>query len=433
MSLGAIATYLLTFGGGFASLFNPFIGLLIYISFSIIRPDSLWGYSLSSSIPYTRVVAIALLIGWVFNGFGKWNFGRGRVVVYALVAYWLWAVVCATLAPNQHVAWLFVENTAKILIPFVVGITLIDSVDRLKKLAWVLVLSLGYIALEMNISYYQGFNKMQVLGHGGMGNNGTAIAMASGVGVAFFLGISESRMWLRGVAWFATLLMTHSVMLAFSRGGMLALVVTSVVSFFLLPPQKPKHVFGLILVILIALRLVGDEVSARFMTIFSDSANMDGSARSRLDLWASAWDTMKAHPIFGIGPDHWAFMAPKYGWVEGKEVHSTWLQTGAEMGFLGLVFLGGFYVFCLLRLWPILREKVSVSDPAIYSISRMVFAGLVGFMASSQFVSLEGLEYPYFVALLGVGALRLIPESEPLPRLRKVPVLSTASVFPEIK
>ena len=268
MSLGAIATYLLTFGGGFASLFNPFIGFLIYISFSILRPNSLWGYSLNPSIPYARIVAIALLIGWVFHGFGKWNFGRGRAIVCALVAYWLWAVVSAILAPNQHVAWMFVENTTKILIPFVVGITLLDSVDRLKQFAWVLVISLGYVALEMNISYYQGFNKMQVLGHAGMGNNGTAIAMASGVGVAFFLGISENRMWLRGVAWFATLLMTHSVMLAFSRGGMLALVVTGAVSFFLLPPQKPKHMFGLILVILLALRLVGDAVSARFMTIF---------------------------------------------------------------------------------------------------------------------------------------------------------------------
>jgi len=433
MSLGAIATYLLTFGGGIVSLFNPFVGLLIYIAFSIVRPTSMWGYDLSSSIPYTRIVAIALLVGWVFHGCGKWNFGRGRVIVYALVGYWVWAVVCAAIAPNQAVAWTFVENTAKILIPFVVGITLLDSVDRLRQLAWVLVLSLGYVALEMNVSYYEGYNRIQELGHGGMGNNGTAIAMASGVGVAFFLGISENRMWLRGAAWFATLLMAHSVMLAFSRGGMLALVVTGVVGFFLLPPKKLRHVFGLILVILVALRLAGRQVTDRFMTIFADSQERDGSAQSRLDLWAGAWDTMKAHPFFGIGPDHWAFMAPKYGWVEGKEVHSTWLQTGAELGFLGLVFLGGFYVLCLVRLWPILREKVSVDDPSIYSIARMVFAGLVGFMASSQFVSMEGLEYPYFVVLLGVGALRLIPQPEPVPRLRKVPALSAAAVFPEIK
>jgi probable O-glycosylation ligase (exosortase A-associated) len=433
MSLGAIATYIMTFGGGIASLFNPFIGLLFYIAFSIIRPYSLWGHWLTGSIPYVRVVALALFVGWALHGLGKWNFGRGKLVVYAFIAYWVWAVLSAMFAPNQQVAWAFIENTAKILIPFVVGATLIDSVDRLKQFVWVLVISLGYIAFEMNLSYYQGFNKMQMMGHGGMGNNGTAIAMASGVGVAFFLGISENRMWLRGIAWFATLLMAHSVMLAFSRGGMLALVVTGIVGFFLLPPKKPKHLFGLILVIILALRLAGQGVTDRFMTIFADSDSYDGSAQSRLDLWASAWDTMIAHPLLGVGPDHWGFIAPKYGWVEGKEVHSTWFQTGAELGFLGLIFLAAYYLLSLLKLWPILREKVPVDDPYIYSIARMVFAGLVGFMASSQFVSLEGLEFPYFVALLGVGALRLVPEPEPAPRFRRAPALSAASVFPEIK
>jgi len=110
MSLGAIFTYALTFGGSLVSLFNPFVGLLIYIAFAIIKPASLWGFALSPDIHYSRIVAIALLIGWVFHGFGQWNFGRGRAIVYAFVGFWLWSVVCAMNAPNEQVAWLFVEN-----------------------------------------------------------------------------------------------------------------------------------------------------------------------------------------------------------------------------------------------------------------------------------------------------------------------------------
>ena len=61
----------------------------------------------------------------------------------------------------------------------------------------------------------------------------------------------------------------------------------------------------------------------------------------------------------------------------------------------------------------------------------MVLAGLVGFLIAGQFVSLEGLEVPYYVTLLGVGALRLIPQPAALPRLGKIPTLSAAaSVFP---
>jgi len=425
MSVGAIATYLLTFGGGFASLFNPFIGLLIYIAFSIIRPGSLWGYALSSSIPYSRIVAIALLVGWVFHGFGKWNFGRGRMVVYTLVGYWLWAVVGASFASDQQVGWAFVENMAKIVLPFVVGATLIDSVEKLKQLAWVLVSSLGYVAYEMNLSYYQGFNRMYEMGLGGMDNNSLAISMAAGVGVAFFLGVSADRTWTRGVAWVAALLMAHTCMLAFSRGAMLALVIASMVSFFLLPPKKTKHLFGLLVVVLIALRLAGPQVSERFMTIFASAEERDGSARNRLELWANAWDAMKSHPILGVGPDHWPLIAPQYGWELGKEAHSNWLQTGAEMGFPGAILLLGFFGLCIVRLWPIVRGKVQVSDPGIRDAARMAIAGLVSFVLAAQFVTMEGLEFPYYVALLGVGALRLIPQSAALPsRLGRVPELS---------
>ena len=111
-------------------------------------------------------------------------------------------------------------------------------------------------------------------------------------------------------------------------------------------------------------------------------------------------------------------------------MHSTWFQTGAELGFPGLILLGGFYVLCLGRLWPVVREKVSIDDPWVHNISRMVFAGLIGFIASSQFVSLEGLEFPYFVVLLGMGALRFAPQPCPLLRTKRVHEFSAATIYP---
>ena len=42
----------------------------------------------------------------------------------------------------------------------------------------------------------------------------------------------------------------------------------------------------------------------------------------------------------------------------------------------------------------------------------MVIASLVGFMCSAQFVSLERLEVPYYVALLGASALKLYSHAD---------------------
>ena len=43
-SKGLLLTFGLTYGGGLVALFNPFIGLLIYVCFSIIRPEDMWFY-----------------------------------------------------------------------------------------------------------------------------------------------------------------------------------------------------------------------------------------------------------------------------------------------------------------------------------------------------------------------------------------------------
>jgi putative inorganic carbon (hco3(-)) transporter len=220
---GLIFTYALTYGGSVVALFNPFVGLLIYICFAIVRPQSLWHWSVPAG-NYSRTVALALLIGWALHGFGNWNFGRARGVVFALLGFMAWMVFSSIFAFNPGMAWRNTESIAKIVLPFVVGITIIDSFDRVKTLAWVIMLSQGYVAYDLNMSYLSGHNRLTVAGFGGMDNNCNAIAMVCGAGFAFFLGLAESG-WRRWLAFIAAAFMTHAILFAFSRGGMLALIV----------------------------------------------------------------------------------------------------------------------------------------------------------------------------------------------------------------
>src|SRR5262245_44206079 len=116
--LGYLFTNLLTFGGAAAALFRPHIALLVYVSFAILKPESLWFWSV---VPwhYSRVVGIALLVGWAIHGFGKWEFGKAGGVVFLLLIYGLWIVLSAMFAPNPEIGWQFVEKQAKIILPFV--------------------------------------------------------------------------------------------------------------------------------------------------------------------------------------------------------------------------------------------------------------------------------------------------------------------------
>src|SRR5215469_963534 len=101
---GLIFTFAMAYGGSVVALFRPWYGLLIYVSFSIIRPDSVWWYSVPRG-PYSRIVAIGLLAGWVFAGFGSWQFGRASRIVWAAIGYQLWSVLSALQAVDQNIAW----------------------------------------------------------------------------------------------------------------------------------------------------------------------------------------------------------------------------------------------------------------------------------------------------------------------------------------
>jgi probable O-glycosylation ligase (exosortase A-associated) len=341
----------------------------------------------------------------VSKGFGNWRFGRAGTIVITLMAYSLWALIAATWAIDPSKSWEFLEALAKIVLPCLVGITIIDSVTKIRWLAWVIALSQGYVAMELNLTYFSGYNRLYEDGFAGMDNNSVAISLVTCSGLAFFLGLETPKLWLKGLALAAAAFMGHAILFSFSRGGMLALAVTGIVSFLILPKQ-PKHYLMFAIAALTLISLAGPEVVARFGTSFAGEEARDSSAQSRLELWSACWDLMTKHPL-GIGPDQFGMVVHEYGFPPGKQAHSLWMQQGAEVGFLGLGCLLSFYGLCIVRLWPLTRERCLVPDPWLHTAGRMVLSSLVGFTVSAQFVSLTTLEAPYYIVMIGAAVLKL--------------------------
>lgn len=401
---GIIFTYALTYGGAAASFVNPWIGLLVYVTFAIIKPDALWYWSVPAG-NYSRVIAMALLAGWALHGFGDWRFGRASGLMMALLGATLWAVLLSFGAANQELAWTYVENQFKIVLPLLMAVTWIRSVKQVIQLAWVIVLSQGYVAYDLNQAYYSGYNRMQDIGFGGLDNNACAITMDTCIGLAFFLGLHAPRWWQKAAAFGAAICMANCVMFSFSRGGLLGLICTGAVAFVLIP-KRPGHYLVFAAAVAIGVRLAGAEVLERFGTVFLDAEARDRSASLRTLHWQACLNSMFSNPM-GVGPHHWQYVAPNYG-LPAMEAHSYWLQVGAELGLPGLAGAVVFYFGSMWRLWHIAKGKVSASDPWLMYLSQMVVASLVGFCISSQFVSVHGVETPYYVALVGLGVLKLI-------------------------
>jgi probable O-glycosylation ligase (exosortase A-associated) len=401
---GVLFTFALTFGGAFGSLIRPYTGFLIYTAFAILRPQALWWYILPSW-QYSRIIAVGLLLGWALHGLGSWYFGRARGIVVALMLCWAWLALGTFFHRFPDLGWVELEARSKVFLAFLIGITLIDSMSKLKQLVWVIVLSQGYLAIEFHQWYYgPNFDANEFTFLGSLDRNGIAITMCTSIGMAFFLGLHAEKWWQKVVAFAAAALMAHVVLFSLSRGGMLALVITGLVSFFLIK-KKPVHYLLFAVAVLALLRMAGTQVRDRFFST-TEASELDGSAQSRLMQWERMIEVMKERPLIGVGARFWMYhtqMTLGYR----QDGHSTWLQVGAEQGIPALIFLVTFYALGLKRLWPLCREKQAVCDPWVTYLSRMVFASLIGFIVSAQFVTVDAIELPYYVMLVGAGVLKV--------------------------
>jgi putative inorganic carbon (hco3(-)) transporter len=403
---GLAITYLLAYGGALISFVYPYVGLLIYILFAILKPDYLWYDSVGAG-NYSRILGTGMLLGWALQGFGQLRFGRGGAIAAALTAFWVWAGVSAAVSAHPEAGWVFILDIGKILLAFLAGLTLIDSKFRLRLLAWVIVSSQGIIALLLEIDYLQGFNRAKEVGFAGLDNNAMAIGMVTCFGLAVFLAFAERRWTAKAAAMASALLMAHVILISDSRGGMVALIA-AVLTGFTMIPRRPAHVGLFLIGVALLVILTGPAARERFKTIFASEDQRDESAQGRLKLWRDNSEVMMNNPLFGCGPYGWPLIADEFGWPAGKQGHSLWLQTGAELGIPGIALLVTFYALVLIGLGPLAFRRLPSTDPWATACACGVITALVGFIVSAQFVTVSALELPYYISLVGAGLLKVV-------------------------
>jgi O-antigen ligase len=238
-----------------------------------------------------------------------------------------------------------------------------------------------------------------------MDNNFFGLSLVTTLGPAIALTLVSRHWWSRLAAAAATALILHTTLLTFSRGAMLGLIAVGVTAFVIMP-KKPKYLAALLIVGLVAARLTGPQLLARYGTAFASEEERDGSAESRIVLWMDCLKVIEQYPVLGVGPANWRVIASSFGWPEGKSAHSVWMETAAEVGVPGALALLVFFLSALVKLWPIARQFEIGENRYESAAAAAVVLAIVGFAVSGQFVSAPGLEVPYFVTLVGIGLLK---------------------------
>jgi len=415
MSWGWIFTNLMSLMGIGYGWVSPFFGLMIYTAFAILRPPWLWFWAWpgGDAPRFSLFVAISTMAGFMFKGMPtKGAIQHVKLPMYGLFLYLLSGLFAWKFtAVSSARAWDALDIQLKIGVMSFVALCLVRNAKQISIFAWILLLTLGYLAFEFNTQYlFDGWNRIYWNGFGGVDNNGVAMIMVMGVPLAFFLGINTKKISAKLVCFFSVACMVHVVLFSFSRGGQLGLCIVGATLFLIALFKLPNKILTIIIAIFfvwLALHLAGEEVRQRFWTIFADEGERDASAASRFDTWTGAWNCMKDHP-FGVGPRNFNLISHRYGLPPNKSVHNLFLQTGADYGFLGLLGLFMFYGGTIIKTYAMASTSRAIDLGWPRYFGHMVCISLTGFMVCSTFIGMESVETGVMIALLGLATVSYV-------------------------
>ena len=397
------------------SLFNgPFAALAAYYLFAVLRPNFMWIWVLPVMLPWSFYVAAVAILTTALMGLGFYRDDDETAFAYftpahaAVMAFGLWAMLTYVTALDRDIAYPWLIEYSKIFTMFFVGSLVVREQRQVRILYALSLLALIYIAYEINFTYLStGYITILRQGFGGLDNNGAGLMLAMGVPMAIFAWQGVTK-WYRWCCLAAVPVLLHAVLMSYSRGAMLSLVIASPL-LVMRSVRRRQAAFAVALLIMIVPILAGPEIRERFMTL--RNYEEDGSANSRFDSWAAALRIAADHPITGVGIRNANLLSYQYGAdYEGRTIHSQYLQIAADNGFVGLGFYLGAVAAAFLSLRRT-RKHAAALDASEAAQVRALAAGVEGalvvFCVGGAFLSLELVELPYLAMLLAIQAERI--------------------------
>jgi O-antigen ligase len=283
---------------------------------------------------------------------------------------------------------------------FVLLVSHVTSLQRLKSLVWVICLST--VVYSVFGGLLQGGSsdsgRFEVLG-GVFDANDTAYVLLSLFPLCLYFVWFNEGLLKRLVAIAAVFGAIATILLTGSRGGMLGF--GSVLLILLMTKTggiRKGHKILLGLVLASAWFLMKDKIDVeRYMTL-SDVAsdyNVTGQG-GRIDLWQAAIDLILANPITGVGVHCFSFAHSLARDLAGDSyrkwhaIHNSILQVGVEVG------LVGFGIFVLINLrslftfFRISRAQLQPQSPEareFSALSGLMLLGFVGLLVSGFFLA----------------------------------------------
>jgi len=421
------------------SFFRPYFGILMWTWITFFNPHRYtWGFMYN--FPVAAVIAVPTLVGCLFTSSINKQFLKRETLL--LAGLWIWFCITflhAMQVPlfQGHIVDAKLEwiRVGKVLLITFTMILLVTSHQRLKSLVMVTAMSFGLLAIKGAIFGLRTGGESRVWGPPDSfiaDNNSFALAVNMSLPMLFFLARDENRRAYRWLLHLAFACGVLSVVLTYSRGGLLGLAAVLLALTF-------KSRYKLVGAFLVALAFfaVITFVPQRWMNRMEGlvHGDVDMSGHQRLVSWGTSWNFALDYPItggsFNALPDVELFQRyqpePLPGGFLSSGPHSIYFQTLEEQGFVGLGLYLVLVASCLVSLFN-LRHKArrSSSTQWIVPYTHMIEVSLFGFLVSGAFLGSANFDLFYQLIAM-VIILKMLyrvdaPASAPVPSKESEPI-----------
>ncbi len=373
--------------------FNPYIGVLMWSWIAYFNPHRFaWG--LAYHFPVATVIAVPTLAGTLFaRKVNRRFFTREMAVVLLLWMWFAFTVFHATQEPlfRDHVldAQAQLATVSKILLMTILSVLLVSSVKKLKYLFLVTAVSFGVLGTKGAIFGFLTGGQYQVYGPPDSfvaDNNDLALAINMSLPMMYFLARREEKPWLRKLLWGAFFCSVVSVLLTYSRGGLLGLAV--VLSVIAVKARKQMLAVALLLVCAFLVLTLAPGAWMNRMEAFLHG-NLDESAQLRLNAWQFAWTLATHYPLTGGGfetftPGLFERYTPQ---LRFAGPHSIYFQMLGEQGFVGLALFLVLLFWCQSTLRGMRRQaRGTASADWVMTYTDILQTSLLAYMVSGAFL-----------------------------------------------
>jgi probable O-glycosylation ligase (exosortase A-associated) len=290
----------------------------------------------------------------------------------------------------------------KTIIIVLVVVNIVDSIDKVRKLLFALVLIHIPVAIEGIRGFYTDTLDTKGTGRGLKGilsgflgnSNDFALAVAVMLPVAYFMALATRSFVVKATLIGACILFSISIVATYSRGGFVTLAVIVAYIAFRSPSKGYAGVVigGLLLALLVV-------APAAYWSRMDTIGSGDENTVTRLWAWKAGFLMALHNPLLGLGPDNFPTgFGSLYRPAEATTsrwftAHSVYFQVMGELGFIGFALFAWLVVSTYRAQRDLLRRLDTPEGRALPQLELFKAAGyalqasLLAFLVGAAFLS----------------------------------------------